>query len=69
MSVNQAIAQGKAWISGTRIMVAMVVANFAAGLTPADIIYSCPTLKPETVQAALAYAADLAQERTLRSPA
>jgi uncharacterized protein (DUF433 family) len=46
-----------------------VLANLAAGLTPEDIVRSYPILKPEAIPAALAYAADLAQERILRLPA
>jgi len=69
ISVDPAIAHGKACIAGTRIPVAVVLANLAAGLTTAQIIQSYPSLKPEAVQAALAYASDLAQERILRLPA
>ena len=46
-----------------------VLANLAAGLTPLEIVRSYPSVKPEAVLAALAYAADLAQERILRLPA
>ena len=69
ISVNQAVAHGKACIAGTRIPVAVVLANLAAGLTPDEIVRSYPSLTPESIQAALAYAADLAQERILRLPA
>jgi uncharacterized protein (DUF433 family) len=69
ISVDPAIAHGKACITGTRIPVAVVLANLAAGLTPEDIVRSYPSLKPEAIPAALAYAADLAQERILRLPA
>jgi len=69
ISVDPAVAHGKACIAGTRIPVAVVLANLAAGLTTAEIIQSYPSLRPEAVQAALAYASDLAQERILRLPA
>ena len=69
ISVDPAIAHGKACMAGTRIPVAVVLANLAAGLTSDQIIQSYPSLKPEAVQAALAYASDLAQERILRLPA
>jgi uncharacterized protein (DUF433 family) len=49
--------------------VAVVLANLAAGLSPDEIIRSYPNLTPEAVQAALAYAADLAEERVLPLPA
>jgi uncharacterized protein (DUF433 family) len=69
ISIDPAIAHGKACITGTRIPVAVVLANLAAGLTPDEIVRSYPSLKPESILAALAYAADLAQERVLRLPA
>lgn len=69
ISVNPAIVHGKACIRGTRIPVAIVLANLAQGLTPEEIIRSYPRLTPEAIQAALAYAADLAQERILPLPA
>lgn len=69
ISVNPAIAHGKACIVGTRIPVAVVLANLASGLTPAQIIESYPSLTPEAIRAALAYAADLAQERVVSLPA
>jgi uncharacterized protein (DUF433 family) len=69
ISVDPTVAHGKACIAGTRIPVAVVLANLAAGLTPDEVMKSYPTLGPNAIQAALAYAADLAQERILRLPA
>lgn len=69
ITVDPAIAHGKACIRGTRIPVAVVLANLAAGLSPDEIIESYPSLTREAIQAALAYAADLAQERVLSLPA
>jgi uncharacterized protein (DUF433 family) len=69
ISVDPTVAHGKACIAGTRIPVAVVLANLAKGLTPEAIIKSYPSVRPEAIQAALAYAADLAQERILRLPA
>ena len=69
IAVESTVAHGKACIAGTRIPVAVVLANLAAGLTPDEIIKSYPSLTPDAIQAALAYAADLAQERILRLPA
>lgn len=68
ITVNPAIVHGKACIRGTRIPVAVVLANLAAGLSVEEIIRSYPTLTPEAIQAALAYAADLAGERVLPLP-
>jgi uncharacterized protein (DUF433 family) len=49
--------------------VAVVLANVADGLSPDEIVRSYPSLTREALQAALAYAADLAQERVLQLPA
>ena len=69
ITVNPAVAHGKACIRGTRIPVAVVLANLAEGLSPHEIVRSYPSLTPEAIQAALAYAADLADERVLPLPA
>jgi uncharacterized protein (DUF433 family) len=69
ISVNPDVMHGKACIRGTRIPVAVVLANLAAGLSADEILVSYPTLTREAVQAALAYAAELAQERILKLPA
>jgi uncharacterized protein (DUF433 family) len=68
ISVNPAILHGKACIRGTRIPVSVVLANLAEGLTPEQIIQSYPSLTPVAIQAALAYAADLAEERVIPLP-
>ena len=69
VTVNPLIMHGRACIRGTRIPVAVVLANLADGLSSEEIIRSYPSLTPEGIQAALAYAADLAQERVLPLPA
>ena len=69
ISVNPAVVHGKACIRGTRIPVAVVLANLADELSPVEIIRSYPSLTAAGIQAALAYAADLAQERVLPLPA
>lgn len=68
ISVNPAVLHGKACIRGTRIPVSVVLANLAEGLTPEQIIQSYPTLTPLAIQAALAYAAELAEERVISLP-
>jgi len=69
ITINPAVLHGKACIRGTRIPVAVVLANLADGLSPSEILQSYPSLTAEGIQAALAYAADLAQERVLPLPA
>ena len=48
-------------------MVTVVLDNLAAGLSRDEILAGYPTLKPEDIIAALAYASELAHERTLSS--
>jgi uncharacterized protein (DUF433 family) len=67
--VDPAVCHGKACIKGTRIMVSVVLDNLAAGLTPDEILHSYPSLTREAVQAAIAYAAELARERVVAMPA
>jgi uncharacterized protein (DUF433 family) len=43
----------------------VVLDNLAAGLLVGEILQSYPTLSEEAVQAAIAYAADLARERVV----
>lgn len=50
-------------------MVSVVLDNLAAGLTPEDIVQSYPSLNREAIQAAIAYAAELARERVVSLPA
>jgi len=63
ITVDPAVCHGQACIKGTRIMVAVVLDNLAAGLGTDEILQSYPSLTAEDVQAAMAYAADLARER------
>ena len=59
------VCHGKACIRGTRVMVSVILDNRAANIPPEEILKSYPTLRPEDVQAAIAYAADLARERVI----
>ncbi len=69
ITVDPTICHGRACIKGTRIMVSVVLDNLVAGLSPAEIITSYPSLTPESIRAAMAYAAELARERTVALPA
>jgi uncharacterized protein (DUF433 family) len=59
------VCHGKPCFAGTRIMVSVVLDNLAEGLSAERIVASYPSLKPEDVRAALAYAADLARNGLL----
>jgi len=69
ITVDPVVCHGRACLRGTRIPVAVVLANLATGLTGEELLRSYPSLTPEAIQAALAYAADLAQERVIALPA
>jgi uncharacterized protein (DUF433 family) len=49
-------------------MVAVVLDNLAAGIQTDEVLHSYPSLKAEDLQAAMAYAADLARERMVPLP-
>lgn len=68
ITVDPAVCHGQACIKGTRIMVAVVLDNLAAGVQTDELLKSYPTLSTEDVQAALEYAAELARERTIYLP-
>ena len=63
ISVDPEICHGRACIAGTRVLVSVVLDNLAAGLDVDEVIESYPSLRRESVQAALCYAAELAKER------
>jgi uncharacterized protein (DUF433 family) len=66
--VDPSICHGKATIKGTRIMVSIILDNLAANISPDEILASYPSLSREDIQAAVAYAADLARERVILLP-
>ena len=63
--VDPAVCHGQACIRGTRIMASVVLDNLAAGLDVEGLLKCYPSLTREGVQAAVAYAADLARERVV----
>jgi len=68
ISVDPNVCHGKACIRGTRVMVSVVLDNLAAGLSPTELMHSYPSLQPDDVSAAMAYAAELARERIVLTP-
>jgi uncharacterized protein (DUF433 family) len=69
VTVGPAVCHGRACIKRNRIPVAVVLANLAAGVTHEDLLRSYPGLARDAILPALAYAADLAQERVVALPA
>ena len=68
ISVKPDVCHGKVCITGTRIMVTVILDNLAEGLTEAEILSSYPTLKPVDIRAAIHYASDLASGRVVTLP-
>ncbi len=68
ITVDPAVCHGQACIKGTRVPVAVVLDNLADGVPVDELVKSYPTLVPEDVSAAMAYAAELARERLVRLP-
>ena len=68
ITINPAVCHGKACIRGTRVMVSVILDNLAAGVPRDEIIGSYPGIRESDIQAALAYAAELAREGTADLP-
>jgi uncharacterized protein (DUF433 family) len=69
ITVDPNVCHGNACIKGTRIMVSVVLDNLAAGLSVEEILRSYPSLKHESILAAISYAAELTHERIVPMPA
>ncbi len=65
ITVDPTICHGKACIRGTRVMASIVLDNLATGMEIDELLESYPSLSRESVLAAIAYAADLARDRTV----
>jgi len=68
VSVNPAVCHGRACIRGTRVLISVILDNIAAGVDRPEILAGYPSLRPEDIDAALAYAAELAREGAMDLP-
>jgi uncharacterized protein (DUF433 family) len=59
------VCGGEVCAAGTRIPVTVILDSLAEGSTKEEILHSYPSLKPAHIDAALAYAAELAREERL----
>ncbi len=59
------VCGGELCAAGTRIPVTVILDSLAEGSTREEILRSYPSLKPAHIDAALAYAAELAHEERL----
>ena len=56
------VCGGEPVFNGTRVTLRTVLASLAEGDTPAQILADFPSLKPDDIQAAIAFAAASAEE-------
>lgn len=68
ISIDPNICFGKPCIRGTRIWVSLILDFLADGMSIPEILKEYPHLKAEDINAAMAYAADLARERFVEIP-
>jgi len=59
------ICSGQLCAAGTRIPVNVILDSLAEGASRDDILRSYPSVRPQHIDAALAYAAELAHEESL----
>lgn len=67
ISVNPNVCHGKPCIKGTRVLASVVLADLAVG-EPHESIMAGYHIEREDIQAALFFAADLAQDRYVALP-
>jgi len=65
ITTNPTICHGKPCITGTRIMVSVILDNLADGLSPDEIVTDYPPLTLIDIRAAIAYAALAREEEIL----
>ncbi len=65
ITADPAICHGQACFKGTRILASVVLDNLASGQPLDEILRSYPPLTHQMVQAAIAYAAELAREQVV----
>ena len=63
IAVDPLVCHGKACVKGTRIMVSVILDNLADDVSAKEILKSYPSLTPDDIRAAIAYAAELSRER------
>ena len=62
IAIDPDIHHGEPCIKGTRVPVSIIVGSVADGMTFDEILDAYPQLKRESIQAALAYAADIVRQ-------
>ena len=65
LSSSPDVCGGAICATGTRVPVTVILDNLAEGATTEEVLVSYPSLRPDHIKAALAYAAELAHEEAL----
>jgi uncharacterized protein (DUF433 family) len=65
LSSDPQVCHGQLCAKGTRVFVTNILDSLAEGATQAEILASYPSLRPEHIEAAMSYAAELAREESL----
>lgn len=65
LSTDPNICGGQVCAKGTRVPVSVILDNLAEGATHDEMLHAYPTLRPEHIDAALGYAAELAREESM----
>jgi uncharacterized protein (DUF433 family) len=59
------VCHGQLCAKGTRVLITNILDSLAEGASQEGLLRSYPSLKPEHIDAAMAYAAELAREESL----
>ena len=59
------VCHGQLCPKGTRVLVTNILDSLAEGASHAEILQNYPCLRPEHIESAMAYAAELAREESL----
>ena len=59
------VCHGQLCVKGTRVLVTNILDSLAEGASREEILRSYPSLRPEHIDAAIAYAAELVREESL----
>ena len=65
LSSKPQVCHGQLRAKGTRVFVTNILDSLAEAVSREEILRSNPSLKPEHIDAAIAYAAELAHEESL----
>ncbi len=65
LSADPNVCGGQLCAGGTRVLVTNILDSLAEGATWDEILRSYPSLTPQHIEAAIAYAAELAHEESL----